>query len=234
MPKIRLFNPRRRNARRRANKKKHVRRKRNLGGGTLTFMSNRKYRNRNSKKKNRRRRNRNPFGLLARKHKHHGVRRRRHNPFGLTWSGIGIQTVAAIGSGILTRSLPQALLGAKNTGVMGYAANAGTAVVCTFIANKVSPGLGNAALLGGATMIAGRLAEDFIGQKLIDYGQVNLPLPSLSGVGDRRYSLAGDFVPDFNYRVPTSSLANGRKQICPPVAPAPAKAMGLWKGAWKN
>lgn len=252
MPKIRLYNPFRKRSTKRRVRVKARRRKSNTGG-TLTFMANpkRRHRRHNARVHRRRRRSNPLFG--ARRHRHHVRRararrsnprirrfRRRSNPFGGRVGGVAVQALWAIGGGVLTRSLPQAILGTANTGIMGYAANLATAFASSWAAGRfASAGAGDAVLLGGIVMTAGRVIEDFLGQNLVTFAQLNLPgsgQPLLSS--DRRYSLRGDFE-NLNFPVPVSSLGPASRPAlsCPSPAPAVARGMaGVWGGGnpWSN
>lgn len=260
MPKIRLYNPFRKRSssskKRRVRRVKARRRKSNTGG-TLTFMANpHRRRRRHNASHSRRRRRSNPF-RRPRVHKHHaGGRRRRRNPFmkvrrirrrsrnpfgGGAVGQTAIKAAWAIGGGILARSLPQTILGASNTGFMGYAANAATTAVAAMAAGKFfGPSASEGVIIGGAVMTVGRIVEDFLGQNLVTFAQLNMPgsgQPLLSS--DRRYGMRGDFE-NFNFPVPYSSLGPAsRPAICPPAASVPAMARGMagvWGGGnpWNN
>lgn len=257
MPKIRLFNPfRRSRSKKRRVRRASARRRKSNTGGTLTFMANpHRRRRRHHAKVSRRRRRSNPFrARRARVHVHRRSKRRsrrarnpfakvrrfrrsrRSNPFGGNLGGKAIQALWAIGGGVLTRSLPQAILGDKNSGIMGYAANAATAFVSSIAAGKFfGPSAGENVLLGGIVMTAGRLIEDFLGQQLVTFANVQIPgLPSLSG--DSRYRLAGDFQ-NFNFPVPYSSLGPAsRPALCAPagVAAGMGSTWGRGGNPWSN
>lgn len=81
-------------------------------------------------------------------------------------------TTAGVVSGIATRSVPQLLLGANNVGVIGYAANAGTAFVAAMVAKWIGgqqAAIG--AIVGGGTALVQRIVSDLMGTKL---GDLNL------------------------------------------------------------
>ena len=143
----------------------------------------------------------------------------------------------AIVGGIGARSLPQTILGASNTGFMGYAANAVATAALAMLGGKFfSAAASEGIIIGGAVMTVGRIVEDFLGQNLVTFAQFNIPgsgQPLLSS--DRRYGMHGDFQ-NFNFPVPYSSLGPAsRPAVCPP--PAMAKGMaGVWGGSnpWNN
>jgi len=85
---------------------------------------------------------------------------------------------------------------------------------------------GESWLLGGFVMFAGRLVEDYFGKKLVEFGNVGLPLPQL-GAGDPSYDLRmmGDFI-NLSYSVPYSSLASGRAPLLLPSPEVAAAASG--------
>lgn len=240
MPTIRLFNPRRRSkARRRASKKARrpprAGRRSNLPeGGTLTFMANRhrKHRRRGSRRRNMRprgrshaARRRNPFRVRR------SGRRFRRNPFGITGTTLIKRSAYAIAGGIITRTLPAAVLprlGIADAGITGYVANAAATWVSAYAAGKfINSEAGEAVLLGGVMATVGRIAEEYLKRQFVEFG--TYPLQQLSG----GRSLRGDFR-DYDFVWPPSSaLPAARSVVCPPVAAAPARRMsGLWTGPW--
>jgi hypothetical protein len=171
-------------------------------------------------------------------------RRRRHNPafFGNLTMMI-VRSAWAIGGGVATRSLPQALLGDRNTGIMGYVANAVTAFGGGALISRLmrNPSAGEMWTIGGTVMLVGRLVEDWFGQRVVEFTSVGLPLPQL-GQGDPAYDLRlmGDYI-NQSFPVPYSSLASGRMAL--PSAEVAAvtngnkAAMGLgadptWSAPW--
>lgn len=209
MPKIRLFNPKQRSRPRKIHRRKNVE-------GTLTYMANPTRKHRRHVRHNMKHKHRNPiFGKARRHNMRYNMHRRyhrRHNPLGIpSLKSVAKNTAVAIGAGVLSRSVPQAVLGVKNTGIAGYAANAATAVAVAAITEKLLPGTGEAALLGGAVMLAGRILNEQLGRSFVEFSEINLPLPKL----------AGEFR-ESGFVVPYSSLPGGRVVVCPPAAAAPA------------
>jgi hypothetical protein len=187
----------------------------------------------------RRRARRNPAVAVNRKrsgnrfmgNRHH--RRRRNNPNIIgTVKGAVMNGIYAIAGGVMTRSLPQAVLGDKNTGIMGYAANFIAAFGGGALIGRVAgPQAGAMWAIGGSVMIVGRAFEDFVGRQFVSFQNVDLPIPQLMGrLGSdrafnfRRRRMAGDFVP-LNTPVPYNSLP------LPALTAAPALA-GTWSRAW--
>lgn len=85
---------------------------------------------------------------------------------------------------VATRQLPQMVLQAKNTGPVGYLANAATAAAAAALANKMAgPPAGNMVLIGGAVYIMNRILSEY----LSPVGRVL----SLSGVGDAQAASLG-------------------------------------------
>lgn len=109
---------------------------------------------------------------------HH--RRRTRNPAGLgrpidwVWGGVGV-----LGGVVGTRAIPQIALQAKNTGVMGYAANAVTAAGLGWVAHLLikKPVVTAAVIAGGFAALIARIIGD-----QTPYGQY-LSLPG-QGMGD--------------------------------------------------
>lgn len=245
MPRFRLHNPpgrvtARRAPRRHTTKRRRANRVRN--GGDLVYMAlnpKRKRRSRNRKHRVVRHRRSNPVMNLrrrrsgGRKRRHNVVKvynrhRRRHNPALFGNLGHTLKRAGwAIGGGVLTRSIPQAVLGDKNTGLMGYGANLLTAAVgAAGVGKFAGSDAAESFLLGGFVMIAGRVVEDYFGKKVVEFASVGLPLPQL-GAGDPAYDLRmmGDFI-NQSFPVPYSSLPSGRFALPAPTPEAAAVASG--------
>lgn len=212
----------------------------------LTVMANKQRRKRRTvrrKSSSKRRRRRNPAAINARPKRRRrynrsanmgGHRRRRRNPaiFG-GGKSLAVAAGFAIGGGIATRALPQMLLGAGNTGIFGYVANGVSLFALSWAAkNWVNKSAGDAVMLGGAVMIAGRLVKDFAGPELVAFGAI----PGLSG--DAEYgALAGEFLPA-SFLVPSASPL-GVKALPADSAEAVATANGNslgspWDSPWAN
>ena len=93
---------------------------------------------------------------------HH--RRRHHNPGGIgkpmAWveGGLGV-----LGGVVITRALPQVLLGANNVSYMGYAANAAAAAAAGFLSNMLMPRrpvVTAAVVAGGFAALIARIIGD--------------------------------------------------------------------------
>jgi hypothetical protein len=169
------------------------------------------------------RRRRNPFKLFGRTRRRHNPRRylarhyrhRRRNPV-LAAPLTQVLPLAgwAIVGGVATRTIPQMLLKEKNTGISGYGANALTALGVSMALGKFlgsQAGLGS--LLGGITMLAGRIIADYFGKTVVEFS-------SLLG-GDVAFDL-GLYTPSY-FAVPT--VSSGRLQTTrgPIAALPPAK-----------
>jgi hypothetical protein len=161
--------------------------------------------------------------------RHH---RRRSNPTGGGVLRGGVNLIkyglfALIGL-VAARQLPQMFLGASNTGLWGYAANIGTAVVVSWLGGRfLGRDAGQAMLLGGGLFVVNRAIGDYFSpvQKYL----------SLSGIGD---PLAlGDIRPGyFPLPVPVDSNNNpiipmeidARRALAAPAGgpmPTPASKM---------
>ena len=119
----------------------------------------------------------------------HARRRRKSNPSLAGTIGspkeLIIGGVAGLASAVATRQLPQLILTTSNTGIEGYAANAVTALVATWIAGAFGgPAAGRGAAIGGAVILLDRVLSDNV-SPIASY-------LSLSGVGDHTaYSKLG-------------------------------------------
>lgn len=148
---------------------------------------------------------------------HRGGRRGRRNPGGggvgdLAYTSIFI-ILGAVGSKLAT----QAVLQAKNTGLIGYAGNAAATFLLSFVASKFmrNPAAARAIAAGGAVQIVLRLISDYT-----PLGQYTAQL----GLGDYQ---ASNFVTPQRY----VDALNGSMVELPPgwapttvVQPAPAHA----------
>jgi hypothetical protein len=110
--------------------------------------------------------------------------RRRSNPAGLGRPMDWLQGGAGVIAGVVgTRALPQMLLGASNTGVMGYGANAVAAVGLGFLTHMLfprNPVLVTSVIAGGFAGLLSRIIADQtpFGAQL-----------SLTGLGDHGFGL---------------------------------------------
>lgn len=202
---------------------------------------------RNPRRRHYRRRNRNPVSYAvahpvrrrrrsyAMNPRHHH-RRRRHNPLGLTGQQIIATSLWAIAGGVATRALPQMFLQASNTGIMGYGANALTAGVLAWAADRfISRNAGQGVLLGGMVMLGGRIVSDLFGKTLVSFGDVfgTTPTAGTSGLGahgDPSFDL-GLYVPN-EFVVPTWSDTAYQTQSYPFMGPssaitAPMQSVGM-------
>ena len=196
---IRLVNPHKKHKK----VSRRPRRKRNMGGGELFVMTNPK-KHRSSRRRSRhyranRRHRRNPF-MGKRTHRSFR-RRRRHNPIaGFAGADLIKLGLGAAGGAVGTRFLTQTILGDKNTGVMGYGANALIAIglawaAAKFAGREVASGVaagGLAAVIlrlwsdrvsgSSAAALSGYLGDlEFSSDGLGAYIQSGFPLPTVSG-----------------------------------------------------
>lgn len=133
---------------------------------------------------------------------------------------------AVVLAGLITaRQLPQLVLGTKNTGPMGYAANVGVAIAGGLaLGMAVSPRVGFAFAAGGAAYSISRVATE----NLSPVGKYF----SLSGVGDAAAASLGDvrragmgIVVDSSYNEPMLKTANGTILIPPHIQNYVAREM---------
>ena len=250
MPTVRLVNPKRSRVRR-ANAKRRrrdghgrfVKRKRGrnpaAGGGELLLMNPKRRRvrhrshHRNPRRRHYRRRRNNPVSYAvarpvrrrrrsyAMNPRHH--RRRRHNPLGLSGQQIMATSLWAIAGGVATRALPQIFLKEGNTGIMGYGANALTAGILAWAADRfISRNAGQGVLLGGMVMLGGRVISDLFGKTLVSFGDVfgTTGTSGLGAHGDPSFDL-GIYVPN-EFVVPTWSDGVYQRQDYPFMEPSSA------------
>lgn len=246
MPTVRLVNPKRSRVRRAGGKRlrrdghgRFLKRKRGrnpaAGGGELLLMNPKRRRvrhrshHRNPKRHYRRRRH-NPVSYAVarpvRRRRRHSYamnprRRRRHNPLGLTGQQIMATSLWAIAGGVATRALPQIFLKEGNTGIMGYGANALTAGILAWAADRfISRNAGQGVLLGGMVMLGGRVISDLFGKTLVSFGDVfgTTGTSGLGAHGDPSFDL-GIYVPN-EFVVPTWSDTVYQRQDYPFMEPS--------------
>lgn len=176
------------------------------------------------KKKSPPKRRRNPVQFGSKKQY-----RRRRNPSSRTIPPIDLAKggfVALLGL-IATRQVPQMVLGAKNSGWIGYIANLATAAVAAAAASRfVTKAAGQYVLIGGGLYTVSRvLTEQFspVGKYF-----------ALSGVGDAQAAGLGTIKSGYfpvpvvtdarnNPAIPSAIIDAARAAIAPPAA-APAQA----------
>jgi hypothetical protein len=206
----------------------------------MAIASNKRRRRRNTSPvaANRRHRRRRNLGAPIASNRRH----RRRNPGAISkYGGIVKNTFIsgayAIGGGVLTRSIPQALLGERNRGIFGYLANLVVAGVGGGLVAKVAgPQAGQMFGIGGAVMFVSRVFEDVVGTSYVQFSDVSasLPIPQvLSGDKSfdfRRKGMRGEYLP----RLRGEYLPRGGG-----VAQLPAADFGLsgvgnetWASAW--
>lgn len=205
--------------------KKRRQRKNPIGEGVLTVMANPRKKRRGSRS---RRRKKNPFAGFARKRRRSsGFKlarrsfRRRRNP---SVGGFDVAELMKIGAGafvgsVATRGLTQAILKDKNTGWMGYGANALAAVLLGFAASKVgaSKSVATGVAAGGMAALFMRIWSEKVSQ--------TTAAAAMSGLGDIDFSDngLGDYV-DSSFSLPSVSQPNGNYQVVMPAGSAPKGA----------
>lgn len=215
------MNPKRR---RRSNRRRSYRRRRSNPVTRRRFYGHR--RRRHSYRSN-------PRGYHRRRRSY--SRRRRHNPAGLT-GGIGSYvtfSLWAIAGMLGSRAIPEALLGGKNTGLLGYGANVATALAGGPILGKIlrNRRAGAAFTVGGILATVARAITEYT-----PFGAQVKQAFALQGVGDWGISGLGEYIAnpyaqplqmqntDWPAMVPSSSFVRAGM----PALPAPAMSgLGL-------
>jgi hypothetical protein len=188
-----------------------------------------------------------------RHHRHHYGRHR--NPIlGMSSGDLIVETAAAVANGVATRVIPQMILGANNTGIMGYGANAVAALAGAWLAGKFSMKAGHGALLGGAVAIASRILSDTMGQNALGGGlsgdlggelgfyiQQDYVLPTASGPGMNQsrqqlsWTLPGQAPAVVSSAAGTQAVAAGGAggaNAALATASGPSAAPGVWSSPW--
>ncbi|MCI0403460.1 MAG: hypothetical protein L0212_08055, partial [Acidobacteria bacterium] len=113
----------------------------------------------------------------------------------------------------------------SNRGIVGYLANGASAFIVSAVADRVVRGSGGPALIGGMVMTVGRIVEDALGRKLVEFGSLS-DIGFDFGLG----GLRGEYLPS-SFVVPTQSLA---PVMAPALMPAANAGVGQWGSPWPN
>ena len=138
------------------------------------------------------------------------------NPFPVPAMEAGKLILAGAVGGLASAYIPNLVLGAKDTGWLGYLANAAVAGIPPLFLGKW-PRLALGWLIGGGTMLFGRIVDDYTNQQYIVY-----QVPSGAGVGS--------FFAPGKYPLPAGNnfgaYAPGRRALnaAPAVVAAPTTA----------
>lgn len=186
--KIRVVNPSGSGPRR---KRRNPNKRQSAGtGGVFIVAKTRKRRSRRVGSSRRSHRRSNPFGFGGGRVKRHRSRRRRNPGMG----GFGVRDLTGTilwgtAGALAARVVPSTFLGAKNTGILGYGANAVTAIAGGMLVGKfMRPQAGQEFTAGGLIALGLRLFEDWMGGgsqlngDLGYYIENSFPLPT-SGQG---------------------------------------------------
>jgi len=160
----------------------------------------------------------------ATKHNPMSSRRRRRNPSGGFSGAIGsgkeliVGGVSGLASAIITRQLPQIVLGGNNSGIEGYGANIVTGMVATWLAGMFGgPAAGRGAAIGAAVIVLDRVISEQVSPLA--------PYVSLSGVGDAAaYSKLGTIRKGF-YTHPNLLNPDGSMYVPDPLTDAAVSAV---------
>ncbi len=146
-------------------------------------------------------------------HRRRSSGRRRSNPSMLagTTSILKSGFYALLGL-VAARQVPQMVLGARNAGVIGYAANIAVTVIAAMLGSKFLGKEAGAAMgVGGGVYVANRVIQD-------NFSPVGKVL-SISGIGD--YNSLGDIQNGY-FPLPVPTNASGQPIIPAELRPAPA------------
>lgn len=140
--------------------------------------------------------------------------RRRRNP-GVVSTFTSVLPVAgyAIAGAVATAAIPDMILGKNNSGVVGYAADAATAVALSMIGGATLGGNARDGLLiGGAVRVVSRLIGDLMGRQILTVS----PLRGMRGYGPLDFVLPSA-TRGLSYRLPAA------------VAPVVAAGVGNYR-----
>jgi hypothetical protein len=142
-------------------------------------------------------------GLKRNPHVRH-YRQRKHNPFGFNWTQFVGLAGAAIVGGIGTRAIPEYFAPSYNQGPTGYLLNALVAGGGAYLVSLIDKTWALGVAVGGAVMIAGRVASDYFGKTLVTFASITpgtnvaQPTASVAAPASTLSGLAGDL--PFNLR----------------------------------
>ena len=139
--------------------------------------------------------------------KHH--RRRHRNPFGFSGDDVSKVLWGSVGY-VAARAVPAMALPSKNSGLIGYALNLGTAFAMKLL---IGGAMGDSLFVGGAVATATRVVSDNFGAKI----------QGLSG--DPAFTLGAYW--NSYFAVPTVSDPYGRVSASPYPTPALPAAPGM-------
>lgn len=193
----------------------------------LTVMTNPRRKHRNSRRRRanaRRSRKSNPIFMKSRSRRHRSSgRRRRSNPFG----GVNADHLLKLGiggaaGGIGSRYIAQAVLGANNTGFVGYAADAAIGVALYWGAKKFAgQDIADGVAAGAFAALLLRIANEQFG--------VAAPASMNGYLGDMEMVGLGAYLNNGYPLPPASQLINGALMnptlAAPTAAPAGTVAM---------
>jgi len=187
-------------------------------------MSHRRKKRRANRRRSYRHRARNPVVAFqarrSRRRRSTRRSRRRRNPAmslaGGRVGGMVTNSLWAIGGMLGTRLGTQAVLGAQNKGLIGYAANAASAFVLGGLADRVRRGTGKWVTFGGFLGIVARAVTEYT-----PFGSQVTQAFQLQGMGD--WALAG-FVPQ-TFFAPLESAGWPAVRV-PGAVAAPAASVG--------
>ena len=207
--KKRLFNPTKKKAssvKKRANtaKKPKTRPKKKNPAGLFTLgilnpqRKGKTMAKKNVSKKKKTAKASNPFRPKAKSKAVKSPKRKSHNPNRSSMSGpldLVKSGAVALGGLLVTRQLPQLVLGTSNTGVMGYGANLLTALIGAFLLTKfASKNTGTMFGIGGGVYTVSRVLTE----QLSPVGKYF----ALAGMGDASAAGGMGIIADRDYAVP--------------------------------
>jgi hypothetical protein len=149
------------------------------------------------------------------KHKYDVVHHRRKNPLGISGDD-GMRILWGSAGYIAARAVPAMVLPSQNSGWIGYALNAGTALLMKLL---IGGSVGEGLFIGGAVATVTRIVSDQLGTKIAGLS------------GDPAFTLGAYWQSTFP--IPTVSDPYGRTLASPwpaPVVAAPATMKGLALG----
>ena len=162
-------------------------------------------------------------------------RRYRRNAVGGRVGGLLVSGVYVVGGAVGTRMLTQAVLGSKNTGVIGYGGNAVSALVLGWGVKKFlrNPHAGNMVMIGGFAALALRLIQDYT--PLGSFVQAQLSGMGIRGDTGMGLLLSQSYVDPAIYDAGGAVMPGAWKALAaPPVVASRTGGTGMGRSSYRR
>lgn len=158
-------------------------------------------------------------------HRNHRRRNRSRNPLPIAIHDAPAMVAGAVAGGVLSSYVPNYVLGASDTGIVGYLGNAAIAVGGSFALSKWK-NLAIGWLLGGLTMTFGRVFDDYFGKQIVTFQMPVTPTAPATTSPAAPATPLSSYYRLGTYALPAASAFAAQPQLAAaaPVVTAPAAA----------